>query len=156
MMRGRICFLLTTVFFSIWGQALAQQDFIVYPSQGQSQQKMEKDQFECHNWAKQQTGFDPRAASSSPPPDSQSSTTKGVVKGGAVGALGGLAIGSLSGNAGAGAAIGATAGGVFGGLKAKNKQDKSEQAQQQYYQQRLDEYNRACRACLIGRGYTVQ
>jgi outer membrane lipoprotein SlyB len=117
---------------------------------------MEKDQYECQNWAKQQTGFDPMTASPPPPADSQSETAKGVVKGGAVGALGGLAIGSLSGNAGAGAAIGATAGGVFGGMRSKNQQDRANQSNQQYYQQRLEEYNRACRACLIGRGYTVQ
>lgn len=155
-MRNTMLLVLSMLLFGIIGQAAAQQDMIVYPSQGQSRQKMEKDQYECHNWAKQQTGFDPMAANPPPPTDSQSDTARGVVKGGAVGALGGLAIGSLSGNAGAGAAIGATAGGVFGGMRAKNKQDRTNQSNQQYYQQRLEEYNRACRACLIGRGYTVQ
>lgn len=155
-MRKLIVLVFLMFLFAMVGQCEAQQNLIVYPSQGQSRQKMEKDQYECHNWAKQQTGFDPMIAGPPPPTDSSSDTAKGVVKGGAVGALGGLAIGSLSGNAGAGAAIGATAGGVFGGIRAKNQQDISNQSNQRYYQQKLEDYNRACKACLIGRGYTVQ
>jgi len=156
MRRTMIC-LITAVFLVSAGRVVAQQQgFIVYPSKGQSQQKMEKDKSECHNWARQQTGFDPNTSAASPQPDSQSSTTKGAVRGATVGALGGLAVGSLSGNAGKGAAIGAAGGALFGGLKAKNQQDQARQAQEQQYLQKYDDYNRACKACLIGRGYTVQ
>lgn len=168
-MRRMTVFLLTAVLgIVLAGNALAQQqqDFIVYPSQGQSQQRMEQDKFECYNWAKQQTGFDPMAmptATSAPPPDSSASTGGDAVKGGALGALAGLAIGSLSGNAGAGAAIGAAAGGLFGGLRARHEQEEAQQAQQQWadqqaaqYVQKRDYYNRAYKACLVGRGYTVQ
>ena len=149
------------------GQVAAQQqqDFIIYPAKGQSQQQTEQDKFQCYEWAKQQTGFDPMAmptAGSPPPPASQASTGGGMVKGGAVGALGGLAIGSLSGHAGEGAAIGAAAGGVMGGMRARHQQEQSQQAQQQWadqqasqYMQKRDYYNRAYKACLTGRGYTV-
>jgi len=34
-------------------------DIFVYPKPGQSQQQFQQDQFDCHGWAKQQTGFDP-------------------------------------------------------------------------------------------------
>jgi len=37
----------------------AQSDLIVYPSNGQSKDQQAADQYECHNWAKGQTGFDP-------------------------------------------------------------------------------------------------
>jgi hypothetical protein len=37
----------------------AQQDLIIYPKNGQSKEQQAADQFECHTWAKGQTGFDP-------------------------------------------------------------------------------------------------
>ena len=73
------------------------QDPIVYPAKGQSNEQMEKDKFECYNWAKQQTGFDPMqvpTATSAPPP--QQSEGPGVVGGAGRGALGGLAIGAIA------------------------------------------------------------
>ena len=38
---------------------LAQSQLYVYPQQGQSEEQQSKDRFECHNWAVQQSGFDP-------------------------------------------------------------------------------------------------
>jgi len=40
-------------------------DIIAYPRNGQSDQQQSTDKFECHNWAKAQTGFDPTSQSSS-------------------------------------------------------------------------------------------
>jgi len=37
----------------------AQGDLIIYPKNGQSKDQQAADQFECHSWAKGQTGFDP-------------------------------------------------------------------------------------------------
>ena len=34
-------------------------DLIIYPKNGQSKDQQAADQFECHNWARGQTGFDP-------------------------------------------------------------------------------------------------
>ncbi len=34
-------------------------DLIVYPKNGQSKEQQSADQYECHSWAKGQTGFDP-------------------------------------------------------------------------------------------------
>jgi len=34
-------------------------DLMIYPKNGQSKEQQAADQFECHNWAKGQTGFDP-------------------------------------------------------------------------------------------------
>ncbi len=121
-MKRILFFLFSTVFSVTLGLTVVQaKDLIVYPAEGQSQETMEADQLECRNWANLQTGFDPKTAKSSPSSGSQSSVGKGVVTGGAVGAVGGLAIGSLSGNAGKGAAIGAVGGGIVGGLSAKKQ-----------------------------------
>lgn len=37
----------------------AQDDLIVYPKNGQTKEQQAADQFECHTWARGQTGFDP-------------------------------------------------------------------------------------------------
>ena len=139
------------------------QDPIVYPAKGQSNEQTEKDKFECYNWAKQQTGFDPMqvpTATSAPPP--QQSEGPGVVGGAGRGALGGLAIGAIAGDAKKGAAIGAAGGGLFGGMKRNDAQKQNQKQQQQWanqqtanYANQRNNYNRAYGACLGGRGYTV-
>jgi hypothetical protein len=40
----------------------SQDDLIVYPKNGQSKDQQAADQYECYNWAKGQTGFDPTQA----------------------------------------------------------------------------------------------
>ena len=140
------------------------QEPIVYPAKGQSPDQMEQDKFQCYQWAKGQTGFDPMApptATAPPPPEQQTSASagKGLLGGAAAGALvGGIA----DGNWGQGAAIGAAAGGLFGAhrknsVARQNQQSEQawEQQQAQIYAQRRHQYNRAYSACLTGRGYTV-
>jgi Family of unknown function (DUF6515) len=39
--------------------ASAQPDYIIYPKNGQSKDQQAADEYECHNWARGQTGFDP-------------------------------------------------------------------------------------------------
>ncbi len=43
-------------------------DLIVYPKNGQSKEQQAADQFECHTWARGQTGFDPTQPSGGVPP----------------------------------------------------------------------------------------
>src|SRR6202020_2068259 len=38
---------------------------IIYPRNGQSDQQQATDKFQCHDWAKGQTGFDPTSQASS-------------------------------------------------------------------------------------------
>ena len=42
--------------------ALSTGELIAYPKNGQSQDQLGKDKFECHRWAVTQTGFDPTQA----------------------------------------------------------------------------------------------
>ena len=139
---------------------------IIYPMRGQTPQQEEADKYQCYNWGKETSGFDPMApppAAPSPGPNVAQDTAKGAAIGGAGGALGGLAIGSLFGAAGKGAAIGAVAGGLIGGIMRREQVDKEAAAQQQRtnqqvadYQQKRNTYNRAYTACMEGRGYTVR
>lgn len=140
------------------------QEVVVYPAKGQSAEQTDKDKFECYQWAKGQSGFDPMAPptpTSAPPPqtDSGASVGGGAVKGAVLGTLiGGIA----GGNWGHGAAYGAAAGGLMGGVRSHDDKVRNEQAQEQWerqqaaqYQQQRNNYNRNYSACLQGRGYTV-
>ncbi len=134
------------------------QEPIIYPAKGQSNEQMEKDKYECYSWAKQQTGFDPMQAQQAPPPTGGGSGGQ-VIKGAAVGAAGGAAIGAIAGNAGKGAAIGAVSGTMIGGIRKNANQKKQAEAQQQQaaaVAAGRSAYSRAFGACLEGRGYTVK
>lgn len=136
----------------------AAQDPLVYPAQGQSAEQTEKDKFECYQWAKQNTGFDPMQASS-PSAGAQGPAPGGVVGGAAKGAVSGAIIGAIAGDAGKGAAIGAAGGGLFGGMRRhdhEQRQAAAEQQQAAQYSQQRNTYTRAYAACLEGRGYSVK
>ncbi len=149
----------------------------VYPKNNQNMEQQKKDEMDCFNWAKQQTGIDPMAPA--PPPQApqqtqpqQKETPKGgAVKGAAGGAGAGAAVGAIAGNAGEGAAIGATVGAIKGRRAQKRAQKQAEaqaKAQQQQAQQQAQQlaqaqdkerkatFNRAFGACLDGKGYTVK
>ena len=132
-------------------------DPIIYPAQGQTNQQIEQDKYECYSWAKSNTGFDPMNASAPAAP--QASSGGGAVGGAARGAAKGAVIGAIAGDAGKGAAIGAASGGLVGGMRRRGAQQQQAQAQQQVQQQHNSaryEYDRAYSACLNGRGYTVK
>ena len=130
---------------------------IPYPAQGQSAAKQNQDEGECYAWAKNQTGIDPVAVASTPPPPSSPAVGGGErVKGAARGAAGGAAIGAIAGDTGKGAGIGAVAGTLAGGRQARqNKQSQATQAQDAN-SARLQRFNKAFGACMEGKGYVVK
>ena len=150
-------FMYLATLFTGFAQA---QDPVVYPAKGQSQQQTEKEKFDCYEWAKGQTGFDPmKTPTASAPPPSDPGTSARPLRGAAGGALAGLAIGSLAGEAGKGAAIGAIGGGLIGGARRREHQREQQQAEQQWAEQQAAEYsnkrykyNRAYGACWKGKG----
>jgi hypothetical protein len=126
-------------------------DPIIYPAGGQSQEQQEQDKFQCYNWAKGETGFDPMQNHSVAAPQRQ--------QGRAVsGAVGGAALGAIIGDSSDSAAKGAAAGALIGRSR-QNRQNRSNEASAAQQQANIDarrhEYDRAYRACLTGRGYTV-
>ena len=150
----------TTVIVALAAGILAsavQAEVFVYPKPGQSQDAFQKDQYECHNWAKQQTGFDPAKPSqtAAAPPPQQGGAVKGAARGAAVGAVGG----AVAGDAGKGAAAGAAMGGTAGAMRQHSNNRAAAQASQQAQAQQqasYGNYERAYAACLGGRGYTVK
>ena len=130
------------------GSARAQ-DLYIYPNEGQDAEKQEFDEFQCHKWAKDQSGVDPGA----PPPDPNRGNRARGAAGGAIktGALG-AAVGGIAGGS-SGAKKGAAAGAVVGAVGGRNRavnQEKRQQAGQR------NSFQRAFAACMEARGYTVR
>ena len=145
------------------GTVLAQEP-IIYPKKKQSSQQKERDKFDCQQWAKKETGFDPLApaTASTPPPvkeKTKASPGRGAIGGGVVG----LGVGALAGAPGKGAAIGAASGALIGGVRRKKHTDQQEEKEQQWAEQEAADrqhkrnyYNRAFSACMEARDYTVK
>ena len=133
---------------------------VVFPAKGQTAEVQNKDEGDCYNWAKQQTGYDPVAPPPAPTAAPVQAQKGGAVKGAARGAAGGAAIGAIAGDTGEGAAIGATVGAVKG-RKAQKQQAAAAQQQSQQQaaaagQAQTDQYKKAFSACMEGKGYTIK
>ena len=139
-------------------------EFYIYPTKGQSAEQQEKDKFECYDWAKRQSGFDPmQPVQATRPPPAEKAPTASAGKGLLGGAVGGAIIGGIAGDVGKGAAIGAVGGGLFGGMRRRDQTAKQDQSRKQWeqeqaanYAQQRNNYNRAYVACLEARNYTVK
>lgn len=127
------------------------QGLMIYPAAGQSPQQQQQDQYNCHSWSVQQSGYDPNnppAQSSGP---SFGSASRQTLKGGFRGAAAGAAIGAIAGDAGKGAAIGAAGGAMKRGFQERDRQQQAASAPPPG----LDNYNRAMKSCLGALGYSV-
>ncbi len=130
--------------------AWSQSQLMIYPAKGQSSQQQQQDQYQCHVWSVQQSGFDP----SNPPVQNTSKpggAARETLRGGARGAAAGAAIGAIAGDAAKGAGIGAAAGGLKRGFQERDRQQQAASAPPPG----LDNYNRAMKSCLGARGYSV-
>jgi Glycine zipper 2TM domain len=138
-------------------------DVFVYPSNGQTESQTDRDKYECHIWAVQQSHFDPSLARSNETPQVKvvaappgTSTATGAMTGAMIGA-----VISDPRHAGAGALVGAVSGAIIGSAADAARQEHVEQAQREYdrhyaaSQRPAQDYRRAVSACLEGRHYTV-
>ena len=143
------------------GSAFAAQ--FAYPPAGRTAEQQQQDQYECHQWAVAQTGYDPSrvaptAAATAGQPASASQPAGGVVEG----AARGVAVAEV---ADEDSADGARAGATVGLLRQRRAQASAAQenarAQQETQQQqqrlaaRRGAYDSARSTCLKGRGYTL-
>jgi hypothetical protein len=140
------------------------QRVFVYPANGQSAEQTDRDRYECHIWAVQQTGVDPSRSDASAYERVVVQPANPPGSGTAAGAIGGAILGAIIAgprNAGAGLLIGGATGAVVGSAADANAQAQAQQTQQRYNQSaatgraRADSYRRAISACLQGRGYTI-
>ena len=147
----------------------ADAEIFVYPSKGQDERRLDRDRYECHNWAVAQSHYNPSEPHLAPhqrisvvamPPPGQS-TVAGAVTGAVIGA----AVGSPR-DTGEGAVAGAIVGAIAGASSEAARRKENEQvtnrvsAEGQAERARLErqatDYRRAISACLEGRGYTVK
>ncbi|WP_284615936.1 glycine zipper family protein [Aquabacterium humicola] len=146
---------------------------VVYPARGQSAHQVDQDRYACHDWARQQSGFDPMqpsptAATPALPAATGDTGATASLAGIAQGAAGGAALAEIAErDAGKGAAVG-----VFGaGLRQRAQQQQALAGQQAAQQQQLalqqqqqqsaraqqrGLYERAFAACMEARGYVVK
>lgn len=168
-MKSSLFIVVLSVLLAFAAGSVIAQELIIYPAQGQSQDQMEKDKFECYTWARGQTGFDPMQmpTASSPAPSQEKKSVGGsALRSGVVGGVGGAVIGGIAGgrsSARKGATIGGLTGGAIGSTRSSRQNRQAEQERKQWEQQETNrymrqrnDYNRAYSACLSGRGYTVK
>jgi len=147
----------------------------VYPAKGQDAAVQGKDEAECYNWSKQQTGYDPATPPptavaqkvEAPPAQPTGARAKGAVRGAAAGAV----VGEIADNdADQGAKTGAAVGVVAGGSRnrqARRAQEAQVDSANQQAQATADQQNAAnaqalanfkkgMGTCLEGKGYAVK
>lgn len=147
----------------------ASADIYVYAAHGQTDKQLDRDRYECHNWAVLQSHYNPSDPHLAPhqqiqvvaAPPAGRDTVAGAISGAVTGAI-------IAGphNQGEGAMIGAIAGGTMGAMSDSARQKEAQRinnsnaAQEQAERARLEtqasNYRRAISACLEGRGYTVK
>jgi hypothetical protein len=148
------------------GRAVAATQVFVYPSHAQSAQQLDRDRYECHLWAVEQTRFDPSQQALAPHQRTEVVAMPPAGSEAAAGAIAGAAIGAIvsrPSHAAAGAIVGAVIGGLTGASAEAERSNRAEElgrlsdekASAQLERQSND-YRRALSACLEGRGYTVK
>ena len=164
----RVNFIAIILIISAWsiGPVYAQ-DPIFYPAKGQSEDQLEKDQYECYIWAKKKTGFDPmKTPTTKTAPPAKEEKVWGAGETALVGGVGGAIIGGVaSGGKGvlAGGLIGGTGGALIGSARSSEQRKREERKQREWEQREANsyarsrgQYNRALGACMEARGYTVR
>lgn len=147
----------------------AESDIYVYPSKGQTEKQLDRDRYECHNWAVAQSHYNPSDTHLAPHQQVRVVEMPPPGRDTAIGAMTGAVIGSsVAGrhDSGEGAVAGAIVGAMIGATSEASRQKAADQAnghmsaEAQAERARLErqaaDYRRAISACLEGRGYTVK
>ena len=153
------------------GPAVAGSEIFVYAARGQTAKQLDRDRYECHNWAVAQSHYNPSDPHLAPHQQIQvvavpaAAPGRDTVAGAVAGAMIGAAIGSPH-DSGQGAVVGAIAGGAMGAAsdsarkneaaRANSYNGAQAQAERARLEKHASDYKRAISACLEGRGYTVK
>jgi hypothetical protein len=162
MIRLVICCLLAVMMPSASAKSLAGSvDIFAYPSEGQSKEQQEQDDYQCFTWARDQTGFDPINARApdvkeAKQPAADGSRARGALRGATRGAILGEVIDD---DAGKGAEIGATIGAMRARREAKESASSKAAAENLSKQDEFtalnNNFREAMSLCLEARGYAV-
>ena len=147
----------------------AESDIYVYPSKGQTEKQLDRDRYECHNWAVAQSHYNPSDTQLAPHQQVRVVEMPAPGRDTAVGAMTGAVIGSSvagrrdsSQGAVAGAIVGAMIGASSEAARQKTAKETNTrmsaeaQAERARLERQAADYRRAISACLEGRGYTVK
>src|SRR5689334_2684757 len=144
----------------VCGASVAAAEPVAYATKGQSFDKQNRDEYECHGIAQKETGVDPVAVAEQATAASKSdSGRKPGLGSGAGGAAMGAMRGAAGGDAGAGALHGAGMGRLIAVIRSRRQMEQQQQAgavQNADLRAQLDKYDRAYAACMSGRGYQVK
>jgi len=140
----------------LWGNVYAAQ--YVFPQNGQSAEQQGQDEYYCHNWSTQQTGFDPTVIAQQTPSTTPSQARTGSGARGALrGAGRGWVIGEIAdGDSGDAALAGAALGGLKGRRDSRKEQELQSQQVSNAQHGKQADYFRARAACLEAKGYSVK
>ena len=146
----------------------ASADIYVYAAHGQNDKQLDRDRYECHNWAVAQSHYNPSDPHLAPHQQIQvvaAQPGRDTIAGAISGAVAGAIIAGPH-DSGHGAVIGAVAGGAMGAVSDAARQKEAErvngqgaadaQAERARLETQASNYRRAISACLEGRGYTVK
>jgi len=147
----------------------AESDLYVYPTKGQTEKQLDRDRYECHNWAVAQSHYNPSDTHLAPHQQVRVVEMPPPGRDTAVGAMTGAVIGSsVAGprDSGTGAVAGAIVGAMIGAsseaarnkeaMGANSRMSADAQAERARLERQAADYRRAISACLEGRGYTVK
>lgn len=126
-----------------------------YPERGQSEERQDRDRYECYQWSTEQTRFDPGMT---PLSRAEARSGRGDGSGAVGGAITGAAIGAMvtPGRGGEGMVFGAILGAVLGSAHENAQaQARAEWRADARSRAQMTEFSRAMSACMRGRGYTV-
>jgi hypothetical protein len=136
---------------------------VIYPAKGQPPMQQDRDRYECHDWARNQSGYDPTQpyaaapASAAQQPQRAGSSLNDMARG----AAGGAAVAELTNHdAGRGAATGLAASSLMSRVRDQQAMQarQAQQASQQQAErsQARSVYERGFLACMEARGYVVK
>jgi hypothetical protein len=144
-MTSRVVWLLIAAVFVCGTTETIGAEMFAYPKNGQSHELQQADQQAGEAWADQQAG--------SSSPSAESSSSQEQRQGGPLrGEMRGRMIGEAAGNSSAGA----MGGGMAGMIRRRMEQKRHEEQSGSGYQGSTDAHDRAYKACMEGRGYTVE
>ena len=137
-----------------------------YPNQAQTEQRQDRDRYECYLWSAKKSGFDPAQAQLAPHQRVEVVPQPAAGSDATAGAIAGAITGSLLADRNhreEGLVLGAIAGSILGAASDAERERNAAQAERQINSGRYAriergarDYRRAMTACLEGRGYTVR
>jgi glycine zipper 2TM protein len=139
--------------------ATAISEIYVYASKGQTDKQLDRDRYECHNWAVAQSHYNPSDPHLAPHQQIQVVAAPPPGRNAVMGAIAGAVTGAIIAgphDSDRGAVIGAVAGGAMEAERINGQSSADAQAERARLETQASNYRRAISACLEGRGYTVK